>query len=516
MKQIISSLACAATLLLAACSSDSMEPNSGDRRTSFTANCVMDISIDNYYDETGTRATTSTWADGSRVYIQYQTATGRVDGIATYSENRRGWTVECYGTLPAGQTSKCEVYYFEDTTGKTAHAVTLSQQSALYSDIQASYIYEDGTVTLRAHFKPLMGRLRFHGDAGKTIVCSGLKWKSEYNVTSNTFTEQADKLTLTVGTDGYTPYVYAAFADAERRLNIPYDDDYDFSRSFADNVLAEGKSGYLDIPTMETRNGWQLIDNTFIEFNVGGVIFKMIKVAAGTFTMGSSENYQAYEFPAHQVTLTKDYYMGETEVTQALWYAVLQGTPRGDDRYSYQKWNSSVGYGGNYPAYCVSFSDCELFLSRLNRMTGKEFRFPTEAEWEFAARGGKKSKGYIYAGSNNYDDVAWCGENSPKYNGNPMASEVAKKLPNELGLYDMSGNVQEWCLDWFAKKYPSTPQTDPVVTEKDSEVGSCRVMRGGNYNCTMNSSAWNDIRVDKRSLGGIGNLFSIYGLRLAL
>ena len=516
MKQIIFFLTCAAALLLTGCSSDDQELQVNDGRVPFTANCMMEVSMDGYDGEVVTRTTTSFWADGSRVYIQYQTAAGRVDGIATYRESRRGWTVECYGSLPSGQTSKCEVYYFENATGVSASTVSLSPQSALYGDTQASYIYEDGTVTLRAHFKPLMGRIRFCGEAGKSVVCSGLKWRTGYNITSNTFTEQGETLTLTVGPDGYTPYVYATFADTERRLNIPCDDDYDFSRTFADNVLAEGKSGYLNIPTMEARNGWQLIDNTRLEFNVGGVVFRMIKVAAGTFTMGSSENYQAWEFPAHQVTLTKDYYMGETEVTQALWYAVLQGTPRGEDRYSYQRWNSAVGYGGQYPAYCLTYADCELFISRLNRMTGKNFRFPTEAEWEFAARGGKKTQGYIYAGSNNYDDVAWCAENSPKYNGNPMASEVAKKLPNELGLYDMSGNVQEWCADWFTEKYPSEPQTDPVVTERDSKVGSCRVMRGGNYNCLLTSSGGGDICVDKRSLGAISNMFSQYGLRLAL
>lgn len=506
MKQIISFLACAVTLILTACSSDSLEPQSSDHRVSFTANCVMVADVDNYEDDTTTRATTSTWADGARVYIQYQTASGSVDGTATYSKNRRGWTVECYGSIPTGQTSMCKVYYFENTTGISVNTVSLSQQSAVYADTLATYIYEDGTVTLCAHFKPLMGRIRFCGEAGKTIVCSGLKWKSEYNILSNTFSEQTGKLTLTINADGYTPYIYATFADSERRLSIPYDDSYDFSRTFADNVLAAGKSGYLNIPTIEAHNGWQLIDNTRLEFNVGGVVFRMIKVAAGTFTMGSSDDYRAWEFPAHQVTLTKDYYIGETEVTQALWYTVMQAAPM-NDRGSYV-WKSQYGYGANYPAYFISFQDCELFISRLNRMTGQNFRIPTEAEWDFAARGGKKSKNFIYSGSNNFDDVAWFEENSPTWNGVPMASKVAMKLPNELGLYDMSGNVEEWCFDWFVDKYPSTQQTDPVIDTQQQEMA--HVTRGGRFYQQAHVA-----QLVKRSLGS-GYIHQYLGLRLAL
>lgn len=203
-----------------------------------------------------------------------------------------------------------------------------------------------------------------------------------------------------------------------------------------------------------------------LTFTVLGVSFKMKKVKAGTFEMGS-ETGQYDEKPVHTVTLTKDYYMGETEVTQALWYAVMGQSPTSDG----SKWSSTLGIGVQYPAYYISYEDCQRFLTKLNQLTGKTFRMPTEAEWEFAARGGNESQGYTYAGSNTIIDAAW-------YNGNSGSKthEVATKKPNELGLYDMSGNVYEWCLDLYGN-YPSSAQTDPTGATSGSE----RVLRGAGW-----------------------------------
>ena len=168
------------------------------------------------------------------------------------------------------------------------------------------------------------------------------------------------------------------------------------------------------------------------------------------------------ERPTHQVTLS-DYYMGQTEVTQALWEAVMGTNP------SYFK-------GDNLPVECVSWEDCQTFIRRLNeklssQLGGKLFSLPTEAQWEFAARGGNKSQGYKYSGSNNLDDVAWYYANSGS-NSHP----VARKQPNELGLYDMSGNVWEWCKDWYGS-YSSNAQTNP----QGPASGSLRVFRDGKY-----------------------------------
>lgn len=224
---------------------------------------------------------------------------------------------------------------------------------------------------------------------------------------------------------------------------------------------------------------------------VNGVSFDMIKVEGGTFTMGttSEQGNDAHysEKPAHQVTLS-DYYIGETEVTQALWQAVMGSNP-------------SLFKGNGNPVEKVSWNDCQEFIRKLNSLTGRTFRLPTEAEWEFAARGGNKSKGYKYSGSNIIDNVAWHANNSYS-----KTHAVKTKSPNELGLYDMSGNVLEWCQDWY-DSYNSNAQTNP----KGPSSGSNRVLRGG---------SWHNVamfcRVSIRDYNSPDYRYSNFGLRLVL
>ncbi|MCI6822799.1 MAG: SUMF1/EgtB/PvdO family nonheme iron enzyme [Bacteroidales bacterium] len=194
-----------------------------------------------------------------------------------------------------------------------------------------------------------------------------------------------------------------------------------------------------------------------LTFNVNGVSFTMMPVKGGTFQMGSNDG-DGDERPIHSVTLS-DYYIGQTEVTQELWQAVMGSNPA-----EFEK-------GPTLPVYYVSWNDCQEFISKLNRLTGGRFRLPTEAEWEYAARGGNKSRGYKYSGSDDLDIVAWYDDNS----GNKV-HPVASKLPNELGLYDMSGNMYEWCSDRYGD-YSSSPQTNP----SGPSSGSNRVVRGGCY-----------------------------------
>ena len=162
--------------------------------------------------------------------------------------------------------------------------------------------------------------------------------------------------------------------------------------------------------------------------------------------------------PAHKVTLST-YYIGLTEVTQELWEFVMGTNPS--------------GFTGDLkrPVENVSWNDCQTFVSRLNAMYGTEFRLPTEAEWEFAARGGIYSQGYTYSGSNYAFDVGWYGANS-----NNQSHRVATMAPNELGIYDMSGNVYEWCQDRYGS-YSSTSQTNPTGPSS----GSNRLVRGGGW-----------------------------------
>ena len=240
---------------------------------------------------------------------------------------------------------------------------------------------------------------------------------------------------------------------------------------------------YGETKTFETNNL-----NTF---TVNGVSFEMVYVEGGTFDMGATSEQgsdaDSDEYPVHSVTLS-GYYIGKCEVTQELWEAVMGSNP-------------SHFKGAQKPVESVSWYDCQEFVSRLNRLTGRTFRLPTEAEWEYAARGGNKSLHYKYSGSGNIGKVAWYTENS----GNSTHA-VGTKTANELGIYDMSGNVWEWCSDWYGS-YSAGAQTNP----QGPSSGSRRVLRGGSWYRSARNC-----RVSDR--GSIDPSFSSihYGLRLVL
>ena len=228
-----------------------------------------------------------------------------------------------------------------------------------------------------------------------------------------------------------------------------------------------------------------------IMFSIGNVRFEMVRVEGGTFTMGATaeQGSDAYsdEKPTHQVTLSS-YSIGKTEVTQALWQAVMGSNP-------------SHFKGSNLPVEEVSWEDCQTFIRKLNALTGKTFRLPTEAEWEFAARGGNNSRGYKYSGSNTLSNVAWYTDNSSS-----TTHPVATKASNELGLYDMTGNVREWCSDWYGS-YSTSSQYNPTGPNS----GSGRVIRGGGL---ISSAGY--CRVSFRDSGDPAIRSCGLGLRLAL
>lgn len=226
-------------------------------------------------------------------------------------------------------------------------------------------------------------------------------------------------------------------------------------------------------------------------FTVNGVKFTMVPVEGGTFTMGATSEQGSDanedEKPAHEVTLS-DYYIGQTEVTQALWKAVMGSNP-------------SDSKGDNLPVEQVSWDDCQVFIQNLNQLTGKQFRLPTEAEWEYAARGGRKSRGCKYAGGNDIGLVAWYDDN----NSGNRAHTVATKQANELGIYDMNGNVWEWCSDWY-DGYQLSSQSDP----QGPSSGSSRVNRGGI--CYGDARG---CRVSDRNYNTPVGRFDVLGLRLS-
>lgn len=250
----------------------------------------------------------------------------------------------------------------------------------------------------------------------------------------------------------------------------------------------------LMMMTVTCKGSLTFSEDEIETFTVKGVTFKMVYVKGGTFKMGATSEqgniFDDDEKSVHQVTLSP-YYIGETEVTQELWQVVTGRNP------SYFSGSEKL------PVEQVSWDACQNFLKKLNELSGKQFRLLTEAEWEFAARGGIKSKGYKYSGSNNIDEVAWY-----ELNSNSRTHEVGMKAPNELGLYDMSGNVWEWCQDWYDwHGYSSNSLTNPT----GPSTGRDRVSRGGSWAYDARYC-----RVSDRSHGPSYGSSRRMGFRLAL
>lgn len=271
------------------------------------------------------------------------------------------------------------------------------------------------------------------------------------------------------------PYSYSEGKTTTVDFYFPQETGKEFGKI---TVKADGK--VLSCKKMQTAGSNE-------EITVGGVTFKMIRVEGGTFTMGATpemNNPRSDEKPTHQVTLSV-YHIGETPVTQKLWQVVMGSNP-------------SFFKGDNHPVENVSWKDCQNFIKKLNQKIGKEFRLPTEAEWEFAARGGNKSKHTQYSGSNHLDEVACFYTIS--------TAPVKTKKPNELGIYDMTGNVWEWCQDWYGD-YKGASQTNP----KGPTSGDNHVCRGGGW-----SSCDRSWRLSLRRDYSPGSSTIDLGFRLAL
>ena len=248
----------------------------------------------------------------------------------------------------------------------------------------------------------------------------------------------------------------------------------------AATMLLSGCKKYIDYSAIKVET-----------FYVNGVSFEMVYVEGGSFDMGATSEQgndaDSDEYPVHRVTLS-GYYIGMYEVTQELWEAVMGSNP-------------SNFKGAQNPVERVGWNDCQNFIKKLSSLTGMTFRLPTEAEWEYAARGGNKSRHYKYSGSNNIFDVAWYDNNS-----GDRTHAVGTKSPNELGICDMIGNVYEWCSDWYGT-YSAGVQTNP----QGPSSGSDRVLRGGSWH----NFAWN-CRVSDRLNLDPDIRFNLNGLRLVL
>jgi formylglycine-generating enzyme required for sulfatase activity len=280
-------------------------------------------------------------------------------------------------------------------------------------------------------------------------------------------------------------------------------------------IVLEPAKNFFDLKSLKDAINQQSVKFSSPKnrnFKIDDLNFEMVFVQGGTFIMGcTSDPNDCFENeePTHSVTLS-DFYLGKWQVTQQLWKKVM-GTTISQQRNLLDSIFTFPfhGEGGLYPMYYINYMECEEFCEKLNQLLSKQlpegykFALPSEAQWEYAARGGKKSKGYLYSGSDKIGNIAWYEELS-----NEQTHEVGTKKKNELGIYDMSGNLWEWCVDWFDGEYYNySPSTDPT----GPSYGYFRALRGGSWR-----SIAQGCRTSCRYRSSPNERASNCGLRLAL
>lgn len=398
-------MAMAVSLALGSCTSDElseMEPINQDARRTMKMEFIGDVvGFDQQSSSNAkvqTRATSSSWKDGDKIYITFYNGSAIVPGEATYSSSS-GWSVSYDDNLATGSSLKCEARYFVNATISSSSLVSLNSNSEIYEDLNATYSYSDGSLTVTAILSPKTGRIRFTGKAEEKIYTTGITVYTTFSPATNTFSTSNAMITSTVASSGSTPYIYGFFTDNDRSLGLVGSDNA-FTRTCTSGMFNTGESGYMAIPSESSHNNWR----SGLYVKASGVEFKMIPVA------GHTDGF---------------FMIAETETTEAL-YESVNGT-------------SSTS---QFPVSNVYVSNITSFIEKLNNETKLSFSLPSASQWRYAAKGGNKTQGYTYAGSNTPGDVAW-------YSANCSSKQKVKtKAPNELGIYDMSGNVGEFVSDY--------------------------------------------------------------------
>ena len=402
LKLFFSTYCCIMSLFVSSCSEhgdclQEIEQNSKDMAK--TCSMKFDVTLQDFDSSSVTRSN-SDWKEGDKIYL---TLGDSAYGTAEFTSG--SWVLNYSGDLSADESGLCTAYYFENIESESTSVVNLNYNTSLYKAIDGNYSYDGTTVYLTANLKPIVGRIRFSGTPDSIISVIGITRYSSYSIVKDTLTSVFSPITLTVQSDGYTPYIYGYFTSQETpRLNI-LTGESGFNRKCPTSIFKTGESGWMDIPTLKSYNGW--IKNLY--FEVDSVGFTMIPV-----------KYNSSIF-----------YLAETELTEALYAVVNQYSAP-----TYPNRPHSIKYSLGYSDQTNS---CSSFISKLNQITNIKFRLPTKDEWQFAAKGGELSQGYTYSGSNTIAEVAWYDSNS-----DGEVHDVAQLMPNELGFYDMSGNLWEW------------------------------------------------------------------------
>lgn len=399
LKHLFFGLSCSLCLsCLVSCSSQDepfIDNNENDTpNQSHTCELILNVTKTGFDDELQTRSAEA-WENGDKIYLTFTVGTGTSYGDAVYENGT--WTVNYYGSLTEGATTKCTAVYFDNPEFESSSVVKITENTGIYEDTNGSYVFNGGTLSVTADLKPKTGRIRFSGTNNDEITIYGISHYTSYDCSNGKFASSIEAFRTKVASD-YTPYIYGFFSEPEQpRLNI-ITSNSGYTKLLSSSIYQSGESGYMSIPSESSHNGWL---NSLI-FNINGVEFTMIPV---TFSEGN-------------------FLLAETELTRELYVAILQ-----NETYTSELQHPSLAI---YSAY-------ETFNEKLNNITGLSFRFPTDKEWKFAAKGGIYSKGYTYSGSNIVSDVAWYAGNSDN-----TTHDVKQLQPNELGFYDMSGNAAEY------------------------------------------------------------------------
>lgn len=380
-----------ATISLVACGAgNGEEPESGK-----PVRVVFNVDRSAY--EGGTRADEASWKEGDRIFLRFN-AGGSVitHGLAVYKEGN--WVVSYYGPVTTGTNQGLTCTYIESPADASKPLITFNENTVPYVDASGTYNYDGTTLSITATLKPKVGRLRFKGDPNTTITVTGLTTYTTYQHEVNTYTTVSEPVTLKVGEDGYTRYVYGQFNQASSPFISIETETAWFMKDLPTSVYTPGDSGYIIIPTETDRNGW--FYNEIHNVTVDGLKIPMMKVVSSTGDV---------------------YYVSQTEVTQKQYNTIMGGT-------------------ASQPQHpiAVTYNNAVSYMDKLSQLTGKKFSMITMAEWQWACKGGIYSRNYTYPGSNKVDEVAW-------HSGNSGSAHKQVKLlkPNEIGLYDMAGNMAE-------------------------------------------------------------------------